>query len=127
MPAFFGHAGSSTTKASLPSARERPVSPKAETEASTGVPPIGKHFRVELADNLRDRTVYQQIQNADLFEWGYSNYNDQGITFGHNCKVHDEMRNIYQSSLKAVSAPGGGDPGDNGDDESDNHPNHRLE
>jgi len=127
MPAFFGHAGSPTMKASLPSAHERPVSPKAETEASTGVPPIGKHFCVELADNLRDRTVYQQIRNADLFEWGHSNYDDQGIIFGHNREVHDEMRNMYQSSLKAASAPGGGDTGDNGDNESDNHPNHRSE
>jgi len=34
------------------------------------------------------------------------------------------MKNVYQLSLRAVSAPGGGDPGDEGDDESDNHSHH---
>ena len=125
VPAFFGQAGSLTTKATSPSARRRIVLPKVETEASVGVPPTGKRFHIDLADNLRDRTVYQQICNADLFEWGHSNYEDQGITFGPNREVNDEMKNMYQSSLRAATAPGGGDPGDEADDDSDNDSHHQ--
>jgi len=127
MPAFFGQAGSPSAKAASPLTYGRLMSPKVKTEASGGVSPVEKCFCVELVDNLCDWTVYQQIQNADLFEWGHSNYDDQGIMFGPNCVVHNEMRNMYQSSLKAISAPGGGDPGDDGDNESDDQSNHHPE
>ena len=53
-----------------------------------------------------------------MSEYGQSNFDDQGITFGPNCEVHDEMKRMYQSSLKAMSAPEA-PPGDKGDDESD--------
>ena len=77
-----------------------------------------KKFRIGLVDNMTDRVVYQEIRNADLSEYGQSNFDDQGITFGPNHEVCDEMKRIYQSSLKAMSAPGA-PPGDEGDNESD--------
>jgi len=57
------------------------------------------------------------MQNEDMPIKGRSRYTDQGIIFSTNGKVLNEMKRLYQLSLKLAAAPG--DPGDNGDDESD--------
>ena len=61
------------------------------------------------------------MRNQDLSLKVGSLIDDQGITFSIDRKVIDEMKELYQSSLKAAAAPGG-DPGDDGDDESDKQP-----
>ena len=111
-------------RVSEPSSDQESVPAKNETETSVNVPPKGKKFCVGLVDNMTDRVVYQEIRNADLSEYGQSNFDDQGITFGPNREVRDEMKRMYQSSLKATSAPGA-PPGDEGDDESDHCFNHK--
>jgi len=58
------------------------------------------------------------MRNEDLSKNGGSHYDDQGIVFSTDGKVLDEMKQLYQSSIKATAAPGG-EPGDDGDDESD--------
>jgi len=70
-----------------------------------------------MAEKLKDRIVYQRLRNDDLSKKGGSWYADQGIAFSTDGKVLDEMKRLYQLSLKAAAAPG--DPGDDGDDESD--------
>ena len=61
------------------------------------------------------------MRNQDLSLKGGSLIDDQGITFSVDRKLMDEMKRLYQSSLKATAAPGGG-PGNDGDDESDKQP-----
>jgi len=60
-----------------------------------------------------------------MSEWGASNFNDQGITFGPRGEVFDEMKCMYQSMLRTASAHGApGDDGGDGDGNS-NRPSHR--
>ena len=61
------------------------------------------------------------MRNQDLSLKGGSLIDDQGITFSVDRKVMDEMKRLYQSSLKAAVAPGG-DPGNDRNDESDEQP-----
>jgi hypothetical protein len=125
-PAFFGQAGPYSERTTTTSMSRNPVSVKNETEASRAElsKDTGRQSRVTLAKELKDRIAIQQIRNGELNEWGHTNFDDQGITFGPNREVYDEMKRLDQSSSRLANAPGGGDPGDDGDDESDNRSDH---
>jgi len=116
-PAFFGQAGEHseqwTEQDALPN-----VKVQSEPEEELLVPlPKKKLKRIPMAEKLEDRIVYQWLRNDDLSKKGGSRYTDQGIAFGTDGKILDEMKRLYQLSLKAAAASG--DPGDNGDDELD--------
>ena len=123
MHAFFGHAGKWSEKAmeqaALPNIN---LMMKYKEVIMNGPEPSKKLKRVLLADKLEDRIIYQWMRIQDLSEKGGSIYNDQGIVFNANGKIIDEMRQLYQLSLKTATAPGR-DSGDDGDDESDKSPN----
>ena len=70
---------------------------------------------------LKDRIAYQRMQNEDLSLWSGTRIDNQGIAFSTDGKIIDEMKRLYQSSLKVATAPGG-DSGDDGDNESDEPP-----
>ena len=90
MPAFFGYAGTKSSQDSGPV--DLHLEKKVKTEVPLDIPPKDEDKRIGLADNLRDHTVYQRICNGDLSEWGESNFDDQGITFGLKGEVLDEMK-----------------------------------
>ena len=113
MPAFFGQAGERSENLAERSALLQ-LQPQTKSE---------KPDRIPLAEKLEDRVAYQQMRNEDLSMKGGSRYKDQGILFSMDGKIIDEMRRLYQLSLKVAAAPGG-DPGDDGDDESDEPPKH---
>jgi hypothetical protein len=121
-PAFIGQAGERSKQwmeHSAPPKLQLEVKPEEVT--TSGTAPTKKPKKVPMAEKLEDRVAYQHMRNEDLSTKGRSLYENQGIAFSVDGKVIDEMKRLYQSSLKAAAAPGG-DPGDDGDDESDDPP-----
>src|SRR6202023_3362730 len=89
-PAFIGTAGDYSKKLTKPAAPlNKPV-------------PLKKPERILIADTLVDRVAFQRMRNEDLFQWGGSHIDDQGITFSVDGKITDAMKQLYQSSLKAT-------------------------
>jgi len=115
MPAFFGYAGVTLQQGDAPDAEY--LKKEVEMEIPTDILPTNEAEHIGLADNLQDCTVYQKIRNRDISDWGASNFNDQGITFGPKGEVFDKMKHMYQSTLHTASAHGS--PGDNGGDDDD--------
>ena len=116
-PAFFGQAGE-CFKQWMEQDAPPNVKVQSEPEEELLVPlPKKKLKRIPMAEKLEDRIVYQQLHNDDLSKKGGSQYADQGIAFSTDGKVLNEMKRLYQSSLKAAAAPG--DPGDDGNNEWD--------
>ena len=116
-PAFFGQAGEHSKQWME---QDAPPNVKVQSELEEELLvllPKKKLKRISMAEKLEDRIVYQWLCNKDLSKKSGSRYTDQGIAFSADGKVLDEMKQLYQSSLKSAAAPG--DPGDDGDDESD--------
>ena len=116
-PAFFRQAGEHseqrTEQVALPK-----VNMQSEPEEELLIPlPKKKPQMIPMAKKLQNRIAYQRMHNEDMCTKGGSRYADQGIAFSADGKVLDEMKQLYQSSLKSAAAPG--DPGDDGDDDSD--------
>jgi len=118
-PAFFGQAGErSAHRKEQPVPFILPLKVESIKVNPLNPLPTKKPKRIPMAEKLEDRVAYQRMRNEDLSKNGGSHYDDQGIVFSTDGKVLDEMKQLYQSSIKATAAPGG-DPGDDRDDESD--------
>jgi len=105
-PAFFGQAGEGSEQQME---QDAPPNIKVQLEPEEELLvllPKKKLKRFPMAEKLEDRIVYQWLCNNDLSKKSGSWYTDQEIAFSTDGKVLDEMKRLYQSSLKAAAAPG---------------------